>query len=411
MADKRKVLILTADAGFGHRSAANAVAAAIEEKYPEDLSVEIANPLDDRRTPGFLRDSQTDYTKWVRNVPELYRFGYDASDALVPTTLLESSLAVLLNDVMRDLLKKSQPDIILATYPMYPPALTPIFRNKRYRVPLYTSITDLSTVHRLWFHRRVDGCLVPNSLVADLATNYGVNPEKVIITGIPVHPNVVRDVRSKNEIRKELGWTENIPTVLAVGSKRVERLIDTLNILNHFGGPIQLAVVAGKDERLLEEIHHFDWHIPAHIYDFVENMPALMHASDLIICKAGGLIVTESLACGLPMILIDVIPGQETGNAEYATALGTADMAETPIEVLENLSHLLLNNQSLLKLHAENATRIGQPRSAYKVAAILHAAIENTPPRSQTNQLKSKRHREIIKTLPTSLSDSTVWMP
>jgi len=410
MVDKKKVLIMTADAGFGHRSAANAVAAAIEEKYPDELSYEIINPLDDKRTPAFLRDSQADYTKWVRSVPELYRFGYDASDALVPTALLESSLAVLLNDVMRDILKKTQPDVILSTYPMYAPALTPIFRSKRYRVPLFTSITDLSTVHRLWFHRKVDGCLVPNSLVADLATSYGVDPEKVIITGIPVHPNVVRETRSKNEVRAELGWTPYIPTVLAVGSKRVERMIDTLNIINHFGGPVQLAVVAGKDERLLEEINHFDWHIPAHIYDFVENMPSLMHAADLIICKAGGLIVTESLACGLPMILIDVIPGQETGNAEFATALGAADLAETPIAILENLSHLLQNNQNLLKQRSANAERLGQPRSAYKVAAILHTAVENTPPHAQTSPKKSRRHRE-QSIQPVLSAESAVWMP
>ena len=410
MVDRKKVLILTADAGFGHRSAANAVAAAIEEKYADELSYEIINPLDDRRTPTFLHDSQADYTKWVRSVPELYRFGYDASDALVPTALLESSLAVLLNEVMRDILKKSQPDVILSTYPMYAPALTSLFRSKRYRVPLFTSITDLSTVHRLWFHRKVDGCLVPNSLVADLATSYGVNPEKVTITGIPVHPNVVRETRSKNAVRAELGWAPDIPTVLAVGSKRVERMVDTLNIINHFGGPVQLVVVAGKDERLLQEINHFDWHIPAHIYDFVENMPSLMHAADLIICKAGGLIVTEALACGLPMILIDVIPGQETGNAEFATALGAADLAETPIAILENLNHLLQNNQSLLKQRSANATRLGQPRSAYKVAAILHSAIENTPPHALTAPRKNHRHHE-NGDQPASSNDSAIWMP
>ena len=410
MAEKKKVLILTADAGFGHRSAANAVAAAIAEKYPDELSAEIINPLDDRRTPAFLRDSQADYTKWVRSVPELYKFGYDASDSLVPTALMESSLAVILHDVMRDILKKSQPDVILATYPMYPAAITPFFHNKRSRVPLFTSITDLSTVHRLWFHRKVDGCLVPNSLVADLATSYGMNPEKVIITGIPVHPNVVRETRSKNEVRADLGWSPDIPTVLAVGSKRVERLIDTLNIINHFGGPVQLAVVAGKDERLLEEIKYFDWHIPAHIYDFVENMPSLMHASDLIICKAGGLIVTESLACSLPMILIEVIPGQETGNAEYVTALGAADLAETPMTILEDLCHLLNNNHSLLKQRSENAARIGQPRSAYKVAEILHAAVENTPPHAQT-VTKSRRRQRRSEENKEPASDSAAWLP
>ena len=93
---KKRILILTADAGFGHRSAANAVAAALEEVYPDQCQVEISNPLDDHRTPFFLRDSQSDYDTIIRNAPELYRFGYDASDSTVPNSILESALAVLL---------------------------------------------------------------------------------------------------------------------------------------------------------------------------------------------------------------------------------------------------------------------------------------------------------------------------
>ena len=283
MNDRKKVLIMTADAGFGHRSAANAVAAAIEEKFADQLSYEIVNPLDDKGTPAFLRDSQADYTKWVRSVHELYKLGYDASDALIPNALMENSLSVLMGDVMRNILRKTQPDVILSTYPLYSAPLTSVFISKRYRVPLFTSITDLSTVHRMWFHRKVDGLLVPNGLVADLATSYRVNPEKITITGIPVHPNVIKDSRAKNEIRAELGWTPDIPTVLAVGSKRVERMVDTLNILNHFGGPLQIVVVCGKDDQLYDELQHFDWHVPAHIYIYVENVPMMMHAADLII--------------------------------------------------------------------------------------------------------------------------------
>jgi 1,2-diacylglycerol 3-beta-galactosyltransferase len=256
----------------------------------------------------------------------------------------------------------------------------------------------------------VDGLLVPNALVADLATSYGVHPEKITITGIPVHPNVVRETRSKNEVRQELGWTPDIPTILAVGSKRVEKLVDTLNIINHYGGKIQLAIVAGKDERLLQEINQFEWHIPEYIYDFVENMPSLMHAADMIICKAGGLIVTESLACSLPMILIDILPGQETGNAEYVTALGAADLADSPIAVLESIDHLLLNDQLLLKLRAKNAKKIGQPNSAYNVAAILHEAMEHP-----VNQF-SKSHRKHTETKPADASDEKAidlqtWLP
>ncbi|MCX6056274.1 MAG: glycosyltransferase [Chloroflexi bacterium] len=377
MDTKKRILILTADAGFGHRSAANAISEALLEKYGEHIQVEIVNPLDESTTPTFLRETQSDYDKWIRNVPELYQLGYKASDSPIPTILLEQSLAVLLIDSIREVFRRTRPDAVITTFPNYQSTISALFVNKKYRVPFFTVVTDLSTVHRLWFHRKVSGCLVPNKLVAELAMSCGMPPEKIFITGIPVSPAIAHETREKDVIRKELGWQTDIPTILAVGSKRVDRLIDTLNVINHFGNPLQIAVVAGKDQTLLNEINQFDWHIPAHIFDYVENMPALLKASDLIVCKAGGLIVTESLASGLPMMLIEVIPGQETGNAEYVTAFGAADMAQSPIEVLESLNHLLKDDRSLLRKRAENAKALGLPQSAFAVADILWYSCQN----------------------------------
>ncbi len=71
-----------------------------------------------------------------------------------------------------------------------------------------------------------------------------------------------------------------------------------------------------------------------------------MHAADAIICKAGGLIVTESLACGLPLLLVDILPGQEAGNAEMILQGGAGDIATTTMEVLETLSHWMINDQA-----------------------------------------------------------------
>ncbi len=102
---KKKVLILTADAGYGHRSAAKAVFQALEEMYNEFLEIEIVNPLDDKRTPFFLRDSQKDYDKWVKDVPELYKFGYDASDGRVSKSIMESILIVSLYEVIKDVIE------------------------------------------------------------------------------------------------------------------------------------------------------------------------------------------------------------------------------------------------------------------------------------------------------------------
>jgi len=388
MESKKRALILTADAGFGHRSAALAVRDAVVDKYAEQMSVELLNPLDEPTTPSFLRDTQSDYDKYVKHVPELYQLGYEASDNLIPTAFLERSIGVLLVDTMRALFTKYKPDVVLSTYPWYQAAISTMFTGRKNKVPQFTAVTDLSTVHRMWFHKKVTGCLVPNTLVAELGMSYGMPLEKIIITGIPVSPAISKEKRDKNEIRKELGWQPDLPTILAVGSKRVERLIDSLNVINHFGAPIQVAVVCGRDENLFRELTHFEWHIPAYIYEYSDQVATLMKASDLLLCKAGGLIVTEALASGLPMMLTEIIPGQETGNAEYVTAYGAADMAESPIAILECMNHLMKDDQALLKKRAANARFLGQPESAYAAADILWKSASST-------ETKKPSHRSV----------------
>ena len=149
-----KVMILTADAGFGHRSAANAVAEALRLQYGAAVETVIANPLDSKQAPFLLRDSQSDYDRWVKQLPELYKFGYEASETLIPTRVLEEALGVLLYEAIREVFTLHKPDVVLTTYPMYQAPVATYFKTKRHRVPFFTVITDLSTVHRLWFHRK-----------------------------------------------------------------------------------------------------------------------------------------------------------------------------------------------------------------------------------------------------------------
>ncbi len=390
---KVKILILTADAGFGHRSAANAVAEALKLKYETLVEAVIANPLDHKKTPPFLRDSQSDYDRWIKNVPELYKLGYDASDAAIPTRLLENSLSVLLHDTIKETCRQYQPDAILTTYPMYQSAVTRLHHNRRIKTPFYTVVTDLSTVHLLWFHRKVDACLVPNRIVAELAYGSQLDNDKVIITGIPVSPEIARETRTQLEIRAELGWQPGVTTILAVGSNRTDKLMDALNVINHYGLPLQLVVVAGGNEELYLDLNQVDWHIPVHLYGYVEKMPALMKASDLIICKAGGLIVTESMASGLPMILTDVIPGQETGNAEYIRAANAGVVADSAVELLDGLNHLLRDDQSLLKQYAQNSHALGIPDAAFRVADILwEAGVSRGQRRSRASTEAQKKN-------------------
>ena len=179
----KKVLILTADAGSGHRNAALAVYHALVELYGDELEVKIVNPLDDKKAPVFLKDLQKDYDKWVRNVPELYKFGYDVSDGLVPKAIMESVLIVSLYEVMQHMIKTEQPDVIVTTYPLYQAPIHAALAIRHYHIPVISILTDLATVHQIWFNSEVDLFIVPNEIVKDLAINPEFQKTKFMLSG------------------------------------------------------------------------------------------------------------------------------------------------------------------------------------------------------------------------------------
>jgi len=155
---------------------------------------------------------------------------------------------------------------------------------------------------------------------------------------------------------------------------RVENLYNGLRVLNHSGLPIQLVAAAGGDDELYQRFQETEWHVEAHCYNFVAEMPTFMRAADCILGKAGGLTVSEALACSLPLILVDVIPGQETGNANYIVSGNAGALAGEPIEVLETVYHWLEEDRLLYHQQAQNARQLGHPRAAYDVADFAWAA-------------------------------------
>lgn len=396
----KHILILTADAGMGHRSAAKAVAAALQETHGSDCVVEIINPMDDERVPAILRDSPADYDKLVREMPRLYKVQYKVSNTPAPSAMVERAVTVMLYEAMRDVVRRCQPDAIVTTYLLYQAPLAAVYAIGRKHIPLLTVVTDMDPVHRLWFHETADLCLVSTPAVHDQAVECGLEPEKVQVTGIPVHPNLVRQDRPRAAIHAELGWPlrADLTTVLAVGGKRVRRLAGVLRALNHSGLPLQLVLVAGGDDKSYHQFQSTQWHVPVHTYNLVDNMPTLMQAADCIVCKAGGLIVTESLACGLPILLTDVIEGQETSNARYVVEGGAGELAPSPMDGLEIMCHWLAEGGKLLAQRAQNAKNLGRPRAAYDVAELAWAAAVSGPQiRAERRKLELSRLTALLK--------------
>jgi 1,2-diacylglycerol 3-beta-galactosyltransferase len=371
----KKILILTADAGFGHRAAANAVAAALQERYGADCAAPIVNPLQDRHASRVLRLAQDDYDRMIRRSPELYRLGYEASDSAFPVTIAEQALVAMLYVNLRDLLAAHQPDAIVTTYPLYQAPLAALFALSGRYIPLLTVVTDLVSVHGLWFNDDVDHCLVPTQAVLEKALESGLAADCVEITGLPVNPALARTV-DKAALRSRLGWSADRIVALLAGSKRVTRLEPVVDVLDHSGWSLELALVAGGDKELEARWSARTAHQPTHIYGYADDMSGLMLAADLIVCKAGGLIVSEALAAGLPLLLVEAIPGQEEGNAAYVTEGGAGVLANDPLEALATLCHWLEHGGAGLAERAARARALGRPQAAYRVAELAWEAAQ-----------------------------------
>ena len=383
----KKALILTADAGFGHRAAANAIADALK-RYPEPaFEPTIVNLLDDPSTPAWLRNTQSDFDKIVREIPKVYEVAYDQSDKTGPTTVANLGLAALLYNALNKAIKEVQPDVIISTYPLYSgPIQAWYMRNesllrtkegdqilnntKKKHLPFIHVITDLYSVHSIWFSYAPDRICTATDKVRMDAIQFGCLPGRVVTTGIPVRPDLTEIHTEKNKLRTLYGLDPNLPLMLAVGSKRVTSMIDYLNVVNHCGFQIQIVMAAGGDDNLYQQMKEIEWHIPVKIYNYCNTLSELMLASDMILTKAGGLITSESLAAGLPMLLCDVLPGQEEGNAKVVEDGGAGKLLRTQLDLLETLCHMLMDGGRKMKIMQQKAAQIGKPNAARDISKM-----------------------------------------
>ena len=392
----KKALILTADAGFGHRAAANAIADALKRYPGMDFETKIVNLLDEPGTPQWLRGTQSDFDRIVREMPKFYEVAYDQSDKTVPTTVAHMGLAAVLYNAFSRVMKEIEPDVIISTYPLYSGPMTAwyirhesLVRSKdgeqylsndapKKHIPFIQVITDLYSVHSIWFSYAADRICVSTDKVRMDAIQFGCKPSNVICTGIPVRPELTEIQTKKNQLRSLYGLDQNLPLILAVGSKRVTSMMDYLNTINHSGFKVQVVMAAGGDESLYREMKYTEWHIPVKIYNYCDTIPELMLASDVILTKAGGLITSESLAAGLPMFLCDVLPGQEEGNARVVEDNGAGKVLHSQYDLLELMCHLLIDGGEKLKTMQRKAAQLGKPHAAMDICEIAAELIRES---------------------------------
>jgi len=151
-----------------------------------------------------------------------------------------------------------------------------------------------------------------------------VDKSKIFATGIPLSNRFLLHY-NKAKILKEYGLRPDKKTILFfAGGEYGFGKDKTFNMLKSIIGNfpyLQIIAIAGRNvkmkerfDELVEETNSSD---SVKILSYTNQVPELMSVSDLVITKPGGLTTTESLASGLPLIIIDPLPGQEEENAKF----------------------------------------------------------------------------------------------
>jgi 1,2-diacylglycerol 3-beta-galactosyltransferase len=371
-----RVLILTSDAGFGHRRAAQAIDAALTRRFGEDVETRIENPLDAPELPDILRMIETTYDGIVTDDAMLYQLAYNATDAPVVAGLMQRVATTVLDSTLTRYVEDFHPNVLVTTYPAYTYSMIRTARKMDRQIPVDVIVTDLIGVHSLWFHEKTDMTFVPTGGVLRQALDAGLGKDQLHLSGMPVHPRIAElQDRDPAELRRKLGWDVDMMTALIVGSSRTGQTMNITRLLDRSGLQLQLVAVGGGDPKLTRQLEQAEWRGTVHTYGLVENMAEMMRAADLIICKAGGLIVSEALASGLPLILFEALPGQEVGNVRYVIESGAGEWSPGAIGALTTVYAWLARDHTIFEQRRAAARRVGKPRAAYDVAEqIMHQA-------------------------------------
>jgi 1,2-diacylglycerol 3-beta-galactosyltransferase len=140
---------------------------------------------------------------------------------------------------------------------------------------------------------------------------------------------------------------------------------------------IQLLVITGQHERLPQRLERLVRRLPDHLQQrcrvlgFVQQMPDLMQAAELLVTKAGPSTICEAIACKLPLVLSGYVPGQEAGNIGYVCEQGIGLLAQTPEELVASLRDCLQPHSPLLEQLRANMARMQNPQAAFLVATRL----------------------------------------
>jgi len=383
----KKILFLMSDTGGGHRAAAEAIRDALLTKYEAEIKLvdvfRSYSPFPFKYMPEF-------YPWLINHSKSSWGVGYKLSNSRRNARTLSRGMYVTMESGMKQMLRDNPADVVVCVHSVLTRVSMQALLSFEKRPPFIVVVTDLVSTHMFWYDRRADRTLLPTQPAYERGLWAGLKPEQMRITGLPVHPRFAEGLTDKATARAALGWDPDLPAVLVVGGgEGMGPIYKTARAIDSRKLKCQLAIITGRNQALQDRLNESVWNQPTHIYGFVTDMPRLMAAADILVTKAGPSTISEACIAGLPMILYDAIPGQETGNVDYVVENNAGVFAPSPRAVAENVQQWLAEGREGLERRSNNARRIGRPNAVWEIADEVWAyAHEPLIPINRRNLLK-----------------------
>ncbi|MFO1497964.1 MAG: PHP domain-containing protein [Verrucomicrobiota bacterium] len=372
----KKILILTARFGDGHNTAACNLREAIT-LLREDARVEVVDLL--AAAYGSIYSlARNTHLKMVQYAPRLWSSIYSFIDN---SSVLDRNVGGLnkLRDHLMATLKSTEPDCVVSTYPLYGHVLAQLFTDHcEPPFRFVTVITDSISVNAAWFRAESDYYCVTNERTADVLRQAGVEARRIKALGFPVHPMFALEPAADLPFpgNKE---PKRVLYMINSGQKKAGKSIDELLEIPD----VRLTITAGRDAwlkaKLLDRTRAFRERVQ--VLGWTNQMPTLLRSHHLVIGKAGGATVQEAIAACCPMIINQVIPGQEEGNAQLVADLGLGEVVATVSDMRRSVERAFTQQARRWCEWRENLTKVSQPEAALRIAELI--LDDETPPGRQ----------------------------
>lgn len=355
----KKVYIFTVTAGAGHLKAAEALEKTYRDLMP-NYQVKVIDVLD-YTNALFKKNYSESYVKMIKMAPELWGLVYDKTDD--PTLIKKiNKFRNVYNSLNASafikLIKSEPPDLAICTHFLPAEILSDLSTKNEIKFPWATVVTDFE-IHLFWVFKNTPIYFVTSELAKFQLQRNGIISKNIHVTGIPIDPAFSKP-KNRNEILRKMGLSSSKQTILIMsggfGMGPVEKIAENIQ---HVDADIQCIFIAGKNNVLKEKLTNMNFRIPTKVFGFVDNVDEFLAISDLLVSKPGGLTTSEALSQGLPMVILNPIPGQETRNKDYLLENGAAISVSALDDIGFRISQIYKEKGRIqnMKYNAKNLAR------------------------------------------------------